>query len=51
MNPNVLLAVLQHKAVISAEEAEKLAEHLKSGIQSVEYKDEYERVKKLLKWK
>lgn len=49
MNLNVLLAVLEHKAIITSEEAEKLAEHLKNGIQSVSYKDALEQVKKLLK--
>lgn len=48
MNLNVLLAVLEHKAIITEEEAKKLAEHLQSGIQSVNYKDAFEQVKKLL---
>ena len=48
MNPNTILAILEHKAVITSEEAEKLAEHLSSGIQSVHYKDALDKVKKLL---
>lgn len=48
MNLNVILAILEHKAVITSEEAEKLAEHLMNGIQSVHYKDALDKVKKLL---
>jgi hypothetical protein len=51
MNLNVLLAVLEHKAIITSEEAEKLAERLQMGIQSVSYKDALADVKKLLKSK
>jgi uncharacterized Zn finger protein len=48
MNPNILLAVLEQKAIITEEEAEKLAEHLANATQSAYYKDAQNVVKKLL---
>jgi hypothetical protein len=48
MNHNAILAVLEQKAIITEEEAEKLAEHLADGIQSTHYKDAQATVKKLL---
>lgn len=48
MNLNILLAVLEYKELITEEQAEKLADSLATGIQSVHYKDAQALVKKLL---
>lgn len=48
MNLNILLALLEEKGIIDGDEAERLADHLASGIQSTYYKDAQATVKKLL---
>lgn len=48
MNPNLLLATLEHKGIITEEEASKLSEYIATSTQSTIYKDAQAAIKKLL---
>lgn len=48
MNLNIILAILEHKGIITEDEANKLADHLQVATQSSYYKDAQAVVKKLL---
>lgn len=48
MNYNIIFAILEHKGIITEDEAIKLSDHISIATQSSYYKDAQEVVKKLL---
>jgi hypothetical protein len=48
VNLNIILALLEHKKVITKDEADEVSGYLERGIQSSYYKDAQAAIKKLL---
>lgn len=48
MNPNIMLAILEAKKVITAEEAKEISDYISTGVQSSNYRDAQDVIKKVL---